>query len=68
MGFPRPPIRNCRAPVASDQFKYIQERLRQLGATYFVLETYGDEKREFRFYCRMSIGGNPRVTQTLLVL
>jgi hypothetical protein len=47
----------------SDQFKYVQDRLRQLGATYFVLETCGDEKRDFRFYCRMSVGGNPRVTQ-----
>jgi len=47
----------------SDQFKYVQDRLRQLGATYYVLETCGDEKRDFRFYCRMSLGGNPRVTK-----
>jgi hypothetical protein len=47
----------------SDQFKYIQDRLRHLGATYYLLETCGDPKREFRFYCRMSIGGNPRVTK-----
>jgi len=47
----------------SDQFKYVQDRLRHLGATYFVLETCGDEKRDFRFYCRMSMGGNPRVTK-----
>ena len=49
--------------LPSDQFKYVQDRLRQMGATYYVLETCGDEKREFRFYCRMSIGGNPRVTK-----
>jgi hypothetical protein len=47
----------------SDQFNYVQVRLRQLGATYYLLETCGDEKREFRFYCKMSIGGNPRFTQ-----
>ena len=47
----------------SDQFKYVQDRLRQLGATYFVLETCGDAKHDFRFYCRMSMGGNPRVTK-----
>jgi hypothetical protein len=47
----------------SDQFKFVQDRLRQLGATYYLLETCGDQKREFRFYCRMSIGGNPRVTK-----
>ena len=45
------------------QFEYIHTRLRQLGATYFILETCGEEKREFRFYCKMSIGGNPRVTK-----
>ena len=47
----------------SDRFEYVQERLRQLGATYYVLETCGEEKREFRFLCKMSIGGNPRVTK-----
>jgi len=47
----------------SDQFKYVQDRLRQLGVTYYVLETCGDAKRDFRFYCRMSMGGNPRVTK-----
>lgn len=49
--------------LSGDQFKYVQDRLRQLGATYYVLETCGDVKRDFRFYCRMSMGGNPRVTK-----
>ena len=47
----------------NNQLKYVLDRLQKLGATYFVLEPCGDEKREFRFFCRMSIGGNPRVTQ-----
>lgn len=50
------------ADSPADQFKHVQERLRQLGATYYLLETCGDQKSEFRFFCRMSIGGNPRVT------
>ena len=41
----------------------VLDRLKKLGATYFLLETYGDEVRQFRFYCRMAIGGNPRVTK-----
>ncbi len=49
---------------SNDQLKHVLERLRQLGATYFVLEPCGDEKREFRFFCQMSIGGNPRVTKS----
>ena len=47
----------------SDRFCHIQDRLRQLGATYYLLETCGDEKGEFRFYCKISVGGNPRVTK-----
>jgi hypothetical protein len=46
---------------SDDRLKYVIQRLRQLGATYFVLEPCGDEKAGFRFYCRMSIGGNPQV-------
>ncbi len=49
--------------LPNDQLKYVLDRLRQLGATYFVLEPCGDEKREFRFFCQVSIGGNPRVTK-----
>lgn len=50
-------------PSCNDQLKYVLGRLQKLGATYFVLDTYGDEAREFRFYCKMSIGGNPHVTK-----
>jgi hypothetical protein len=53
----------ARSSSTNNQLKYVLDRLRQLGATYFVLEPCGDEKGEFRFYCRMSIGGNPRVTK-----
>jgi len=48
---------------ANDQFKQVLDRLKQLGATYFVLEPCGDQEGEYRFYCRMSIGGNRRVTK-----
>ncbi len=48
---------------SDNQLKYVLDRLHQLGVTYFVLEPCGDEKREFRFYCQMSVGGNPRVTK-----
>jgi hypothetical protein len=48
---------------SNNPLKGVLDRLQKLGATYFVLETYGDEIREFRFYCRMSIGGNRQVTR-----
>jgi hypothetical protein len=42
----------------SDPYSRMLDRLRQLGATYYLLECWGDQKREYRFYCRMAIGGN----------
>jgi hypothetical protein len=62
-GHSNDPAEPASSMTPGDQFKYIQDRLRKLGATYYLLETCGDQKREFRFYCRMSIGGNPRVTK-----
>jgi hypothetical protein len=61
---PASPAGTTSSSFPTDQFKYVQDRLRQLGATYYLLETCGNEKREFRFYCRMSIGGDPRVTKS----
>ena len=43
---------------AGDQFTAIQQRLRQLGATWYALETWGNEGR-FHFACRVAIDGNP---------
>jgi hypothetical protein len=31
-----------------------------LGATYYLLESWGDQERQYRFYCEMAIGGNTR--------
>ncbi len=46
-----------------DRFTYIQRRLRQLGATYYLLESWGAEGEYFRFHCRMAVGGNENYTQ-----
>lgn len=45
------------APV--DRFTYIQDRLRQLGANYYLLESWGSSQQLYRFYCKMAVGGNP---------
>ena len=52
----------------NDQLKYVLERLRQLGTTYFVLEPCGDEKREFRFFCQMFDRWKSAGYQTVLEL
>lgn len=45
--------------AAVDQFTCIQDRLRQLGATYYLLESWGNRQQLYRFYCKMAVGGNP---------
>ncbi len=46
------------ASRTTDQFAAIQQRLRQLGASWYTLETWGNEGR-FHFTCRVSVDGNP---------
>jgi hypothetical protein len=47
----------------NDPFTLIENRLRQLGATYFLLESRGDQQQQYRFYCKMALGGNPNYTR-----
>jgi hypothetical protein len=44
--------------VTGAPFLQIQNRLKQLGATYFLLETWGNQQQLYRFYCTMAVGGN----------
>jgi hypothetical protein len=46
----------------SNSFITMQDRLRQLGATYFLLETWGNQRQFYRFYCQMAVGGNSSYT------
>jgi len=48
---------------ATDRFTYVLGRLRELGAVYYLLETWGSEGQRFRFHCKMAIGGNPGYTR-----
>ena len=40
----------------------MQDRLRRLGATYYLLETWGNQRQFYRFYCQMAVGGNSSYT------
>ncbi len=44
-----------------DRFGRLGQRLQQLGATYYLLEHWGNG--QYRFYCRMAVAGSPRLTQ-----
>jgi hypothetical protein len=48
---------------ADATIKAIHERLKQLGATYYVLEPCGDRMDSFRCFSKVAIGGNPHVTR-----
>ena len=56
---------NARAASIStaDPFRYIQDRLRQLGATYYLLESWGNQQQMYRFYCKMAVGGSAAYTR-----
>ena len=41
-----------------DRFSQIQKRLRDLGAVYYRLETWGSTTPGFRFQCRVALGGH----------
>jgi hypothetical protein len=47
---------------AANPFSQIQARLKQLGATYYLLETWGNEQQFYRFYCKIAVGGNTNFT------
>jgi len=49
--------------VVAEQFSTIQQRLRAMGATHYVLETWGPQGDMYRFQCRMSAGHHPNYTR-----
>ncbi len=52
--------------AASDPFTAAQTRLRQLGATYYLLESlpaWGGQPQQYRFFCKVAVGGNPNFPQ-----
>jgi len=50
-------------PATVDRFPYIQDRLRQLGATYYLLEMLEGREEQYRFHCCFPVGGNPSYTR-----
>lgn len=56
-------VANVAALPPRDQFAGLERRLRELGAAYYRLETWGDNGELYRFHCEMAIAGNPAATQ-----
>ncbi len=49
--------------LGTDPFRGIQERLKSLGATYYLLESWGTQRQTYRFYCKTAIGGSSDYTR-----
>jgi hypothetical protein len=47
-----------------DRFAGVQHRLRQLGATYSLLESWGAQSELYRFHCRVAVGGSTNFTRS----
>lgn len=52
------------ARPAADRFAALQARLRELGSTYCLLESWGAGADLYRFYCKMGIGGSTNFTRS----
>ncbi len=53
-------------PPPVDRFTYIQDRLQQLGATYYLLEMLEKlegREEQYRFHCCIPVGGNSSYTR-----
>lgn len=51
------------AGEAPDPFAHVQHRLRELGAVYYKLETWGRTGQLYRFQCEMAVEGHPQMRQ-----
>ncbi|HTU27019.1 MAG TPA: hypothetical protein VMF30_16550 [Pirellulales bacterium] len=64
-GAPQAPTAHLVPPP--DRFTLMERRLREFGATYYLLERGGTDSETFRFHCKMAIANNPTHTRTFEV-
>jgi hypothetical protein len=68
----RPPVATAAAPAAAaiaapprnpeDRLHELGSRLQRLGATYYVLESWGNDQQLYRFYCKVAVAGSADYT------
>jgi hypothetical protein len=56
-----PPAAHLVPPT--DRFSLMERKLKEAGATYYLLETWGNESEYYRFHCKMAIANNPAHTR-----
>lgn len=70
-GAAAPPVKSSHAgsphggpaPLVPEQAEAMARRLRECGATYYLLEYWGGEKELYRFHCQMAIANNAQNTR-----
>jgi hypothetical protein len=50
--------RNACPLEQPDRFTEMERKLREFGATYYLLETWGNAGELYRFHCRMAVANN----------
>jgi hypothetical protein len=59
-----PPADRVACPLEPpERFTEMERKLREYGATYYLLETWGKDGELYRFHCRMAVGNNPNYTR-----
>lgn len=52
------PIPGREGSSSDEDFVRYQQKLRDLGAAYYLLEGWGNQQNLYRFFCKMSVGGS----------
>jgi len=55
---PAPSVETVGTAAVPLGSREIQDRLQKLGATYYVLESWGNDQQLYRFCCKMAVAGN----------
>lgn len=56
------------SPRTEDPFTLVQHRLKELGATYYLLESWGADGAQYRFHCQMAVAGSERYSRQFEVI
>jgi len=54
---------NPAASTSDEKFRQAETRLRELGATHYMLETWGPDNNRYHFVCKMAVGDNAEVSR-----
>jgi hypothetical protein len=55
---PALPVATASTAAAPSDYRVIEGRLQKLGATYYVLESWGNDQQLYRFCCKMAVNGS----------